>query len=90
MKSIVKDRIRTEGRYELRYMLFEVTDGGRKYYSFCIESHSNDGDESQTAEDVCDTAEEAEKLFDRMYDGYVMPVSLREIAEDYIYEKTCV
>lgn len=90
MKSIVKDRIRTEGGYEIRYMLFEVTEGGRKYYSFCIESHSDDGDDSNTADDVCDTLDEAEKLFDRMYDGCVMPVSLHEIAEDYIYEKTCV
>ncbi len=90
MKLIVKDKMRMVGKYEIRYMLFEIIEGGRKYYSFCIEQHSEYGDESREANDVCDTICEAEELYDRIYEGCVMPISLPEIAEDYIYEKTCV
>ncbi len=90
MKVMIKEKLRTEGKYEIRYSLFEVTENGRTYYSFEIEQRSSDGFESKEADDVCDTREEAEKLYDRMYDGCVMPISLHEIAEDYIYGKTCV
>lgn len=90
MKVMLKNKIRAEGKYEIRYRLFEVTENGRTYYSFEIEKNSDESFEREHADDVCDTREEAEKLYDRMYDGCVMPISLHEIAEDYICEKTCV
>jgi len=89
MKVMLKDKTRKAGKYEIRYRLFEITEE-RTYYSFEIEENSDEGFERERVDDVCDTREEAEKLYDKMYDGFVMPVSLHDIAEDYIAEKACV
>jgi hypothetical protein len=90
MKKIIKDQSITVERYLLRYVLSETEHDGRADYVFFVEQHGNGYDKQMEVGDICETKSEAEQLYNRLVEGCVTPVSLFEIAEDYVYGKTLV
>ena len=89
MKKIIKEAAIVREGITLRYILIEAVRGEQADYLFNISAHSDNAYDIRQVGDICDNESEAILLFDRMVEGYVTPETLGEIAEDYIFEKTC-
>ncbi len=90
MFNTIQSKTKTEGNCMLIYTLAEdvgltVTD-----FVFTVEMIAYGEIERKTVSDICESREEALRFFDRLYENSVLPVSLAEVAEDYVFEKTFV